>query len=745
MSDDSVFMEMWMLVGMHFGDRKLDFYAVQESYATRVNPSSSLLFRKHHVGVISGLLEDKFLGAKPVYVTPMARPFVYIDQNGEEDDFADNEDGEPGEYDIRHPGTHWESDDEDSRGDNERFSPIATKAGQTLGSILFAGPAGTPSCELKSAYSLQLSVRVDEKRLAIIYDCFEFKGSAMLPSDALPTNRSIRRFETALNMNDHADDDDDEEDDDEDDPVEPTRELNDNWRAALHMQGHVGDFLSSRVLRFRVSLSSICGARVHAPGVTAGGQALDGARALLVLEFDTPPSPTAFAARKVGSRHQGETEFATVRDWTSGGAASAATRHYISGGAVEIQRLAEHLASLSVSLKSMLGRPVPAGTGATENSLGLSASLALAAAPTFSYYGSVGDAEEQKCGVPSLRSLSASGAVVAGISADDAKGAGYPPMAISALQQAESKAAKEAKTKGKLTCEQVHELMVERLGITAEEAERANPCFKRGVLLGFIQLGEKSSLQDVICEGSCFGCSSHQSATIADVLDQLTYGGNDYEDGGQNGAVQCEECEDCGMYVTGLCQGRPSFDSGKFHNHCTSCPDFGQCIGDYREAHCEDCGKHWFCGLSGFACTNCGGGRGNGRKSTPLDELPPPPMSAFDGEIEGAAAKVREMLSNPTVNPLQRMLMMSLLSGLQGDPEREDDDDNVDGVDDDGGLAPDLRDDFARMLAAIAGNPDLTNPTGNGELLRMLMGAMGGEGANDEEEDCQLEDIEDPD
>ena len=32
-------------------------------------------------------------------------------------------------------------------------------------------------------------------------------------------------------------------------------------------------------------------------------------------------------------------------------------------------------------------------------------------------------------------------------------------------------------------------------------------------------------------------------------------------------------------------------DSGKFHNHCTECPDLGKCIGDYREAHCERCGK----------------------------------------------------------------------------------------------------------------------------------------------------------
>ena len=115
------------------------------------------------------------------------------------------------------------------------------------------------------------------------------------------------------------------------------------------------------------------------------------------------------------------------------------------------------------------------------------------------------------------------------------------------------------------------------------------------------------------------------------------------------------------MYVTGLCGGQPSFDSGKFHNHCTDCPDFGTCIGDYREAHCMDCGKHWFSGMSGFPCSHCGGGHGGGRKSKPLAELPPPPLSAFDGTLPGAVEKIRERL--PSMPPLQRMMIQSLLSG----------------------------------------------------------------------------------
>jgi len=199
--------------------------------------------------------------------------------------------------------------------------------------------------------------------------------------------------------------------------------------------------------------------------------------------------------------------------------------------------------------------------------------------------------------VPSLQALSAQAAIGQGVSAAAAEEAGYPAAAVTALA-----AAHKAQATKSLTCDQVHLLMVKRLGLSAEEADQANPCFKRGVLKGHIKLLEGTSLDTVIYTGRCICCSASHEATIGAVLDQPVYGGNDYEDGGQEGAIQCEDC--CGMYVTGLCEGNPSFDSGKFHNHCVECPDFGRCIGDYREAHCPDCGGHWFAGMSGFACTH---------------------------------------------------------------------------------------------------------------------------------------------
>ena len=43
---------------------------------------------------------------------------------------------------------------------------------------------------------------------------------------------------------------------------------------------------------------------------------------------------------------------------------------------------------------------------------------------------------------------------------------------------------------------------------------------------------------------------------------------------GEAATVHCEgeECDGLGLYVTNICSGQPSFDSGKFHNHCKSCP-----------------------------------------------------------------------------------------------------------------------------------------------------------------------------
>merc|ERR1712228_53390 len=139
---------------------------------------------------------------------------------------------------------------------------------------------------------------------------------------------------------------------------------------------------------------------------------------------------------------------------------------------------------------------------------------------------------------------------------------------------------------------QVH-AMLNAVGI--DDTQRVSCCLKKGIQRGYIVIDDSANgqgLDAVICSGRCLCCHKEHDVTIRDCLYQQDYGGNDYEDGGEGGAIQCEEC--MGIYVTGLCRGEPSFDCGKFHNHCTECPGFGQCIGDYREAHCSGCNKHYW-------------------------------------------------------------------------------------------------------------------------------------------------------
>src|SRR5690606_23189294 len=113
-------------------------------------------------------------------------------------------------------------------------------------------------------------------------------------------------------------------------------------------------------------------------------------------------------------------------------------------------------------------------------------------------------------------------------------------------------------------------------------------------------------LNNIVLEAKCQSCSEPCRVTVKDILYQPDYAGLDYEEGSEGAPFKCPKCESH-SYVTNICAGRAHFDSGKFHNHCTECPGFGQCIGDYREAHCSGCGKHYFQGLSGFSCPNCGG------------------------------------------------------------------------------------------------------------------------------------------
>lgn len=139
-------------------------------------------------------------------------------------------------------------------------------------------------------------------------------------------------------------------------------------------------------------------------------------------------------------------------------------------------------------------------------------------------------------------------------------------------------------------------------------------CLKAAILHGKIKLlkpkddpNNEFGLDQVLLKGECEACDEELSCTIKDILHQPDYAGMDYEDGCENATLRCPD-EDCGagVYVTEICQGSAHLDSGKFHNHCTKCPSFGTCIGDYREAHCRKCGGHYYNGgFHGGKCHRC--------------------------------------------------------------------------------------------------------------------------------------------
>eukprot|EP01006_Ploeotia_vitrea_P052249 TRINITY_DN67664_c11_g6_i1.p2 TRINITY_DN67664_c11_g6~~TRINITY_DN67664_c11_g6_i1.p2 ORF type:complete len:286 (+),score=41.00 TRINITY_DN67664_c11_g6_i1:22-879(+) len=150
-----------------------------------------------------------------------------------------------------------------------------------------------------------------------------------------------------------------------------------------------------------------------------------------------------------------------------------------------------------------------------------------------------------------------------------------------------------------MTMEEVDSAL-ERLGV--EDTSEVSSCVKAGIMRGHVRLKQKG-LKATIGKVWCDNCDVGWTATLEDVLYQGDYG-DDYEDGSDNATATCPE--GCKWYITRICKGKPEADIGKGHNHCRSCPNFGICIGDYREAHCNTCGDHYWHGLCGDGkCDNC--------------------------------------------------------------------------------------------------------------------------------------------
>ena len=138
---------------------------------------------------------------------------------------------------------------------------------------------------------------------------------------------------------------------------------------------------------------------------------------------------------------------------------------------------------------------------------------------------------------------------------------------------------------GHVACSQV-DRMLGQLGVNLEDASL---CVKAAIMKGHIRITGEAGDLEVVVHSEEGECGHLIRATLGDLLKQPDYAGLDYGDGLQDATVICQEegCEEGRTYVTGICEGRPRFDCGKFHNHCTECPGFGQCIHDYRNAHCD--------------------------------------------------------------------------------------------------------------------------------------------------------------
>ena len=147
------------------------------------------------------------------------------------------------------------------------------------------------------------------------------------------------------------------------------------------------------------------------------------------------------------------------------------------------------------------------------------------------------------------------------------------------------------KPAGNLSCAEV-DRQLEALDVSTKYASL---CLKSAIQKGLIKIKGENKEEDlamVVHSEKHDSCGHTINATLGDLLMQPDYAGTDYEDGSMEATVVCKECEEdeekeegeeSRTYVTGLCEGRPSFDCGKFHNHCRACPGFGMCIHDYRQ------------------------------------------------------------------------------------------------------------------------------------------------------------------
>lgn len=170
------------------------------------------------------------------------------------------------------------------------------------------------------------------------------------------------------------------------------------------------------------------------------------------------------------------------------------------------------------------------------------------------------------------------------------------------------------KAKRKTKSERVTERLAELVG--EDRVEDVCGCVKNCVDRGLLSLDGSDPLEQIVCDNQeCLlnckqadGSPFEITVRLRDFIFQADQGGDQYEDMQSSTApIACPNPQcDMKYFLAGLCSGNPKIDDGKFHNHCTDCPRFGKCAGDYRDAHCYGCNKHYFAGSGGqFECHRC--------------------------------------------------------------------------------------------------------------------------------------------
>lgn len=368
-----------------------------------------------------------------------------------------------------------------------------------------------------------------------------------------------------------------------------------------------------------------------AVGLEATGAELENT-AVLVLDF-AAGADAQFAKTKVVSVAKRKRVRKEVPDWTPGKVATDATRHCIVGDEKEIAELVAFLALKETAFKALVEKPVIAGQESLD--------------PALLPEEKIQDVSKAAHLPPSVETLPFSKLL--------------PPDVLARIKTLSEPLVFK-------TTSEVHAYL-RSAGVEADMVD-VNPCLLAGILNCAVAVDATQKptawLDTKLHSGKCNDCSKEMVCTVRDPLLQPAFGGNGYDMGSGNrqGAVGCDgedmECE--GAYITYLCAKHieTRFESGKFHNHCTECPDFGVCIGDFRNAHCDRCGEHYFTGRLGFRCQCVGGGEGSSEDDDD-DAFAYYPYSLDSDEEAGTSSTTPAPFKGPTEGAFDGLLL-----GIEG-------------------------------------------------------------------------------